>query len=368
VDSARAKLDASLDPELVSHLEHHVPWEAIDPAVEAAKNGRGATVAELLRRHRDGKLTDADLVRELKREAKREALTDKPTDPGGRGQWILDDSYVKDPSELAALRALEKVNPPTIEQLVDLVKLRTLVRGGAPGELIPGSPEHTLARWREYEAESARGENAGWKFKSWMAAHASRMSSSERGPMRELSYRRRFAALFDRVRSRMRLTPVGNEARQIDVAIPRGTYEEMVQIKSGEEGLGTQQKRKSAGQKRGATSLSNPEALEADREFVDAGERVTWVFEKMPTGPLIKAAHAKGIGTIIRVMDQAGADAMARRLRLAGMSEAQYRVATTPDASALGVVEIVIQPDLDAFEEYVVERIRLAPRASTSAP
>lgn len=235
-------------------------------------------------------------------------------DPGGRGNYHLADDAMTALSDVEAtrLRELQSQMPASEAELAELVQLRTKAAGGAfPAE--PGTPEHMLDRWLGYKG-------GPWEFGRWVAGHPSRMANSLAGPAAEVPYGTGLAT--EGVTSRPAvLQSASGQRRQVDIlveAAPDGSRE-LIQIKAGSESLTTTD-RISGGASRGSSSHSNRDALAIDREFVEAGDRVTWVFEKRPSGPLVKEAVSLGVDVVIRVDGPDGVANMQKLMRRAGMS------------------------------------------------
>jgi hypothetical protein len=241
------------------------------------------------------------------------------------------------PVEAATLRELQSRMPASVDELEMLVALRTKAAGAqlAP---VPGTPEHTLAAWQRYLA-SPRPKKLG--FPQWMAGHPSRMANSLAGPAAELRYRAALADVGTIGTSQVLKTPSG-QPRQGDVVIEGGPGEgrSILQIKAGSESL-TTTPRASGGASLGTSSLSNADSLVADAELIKAGDHVTWVFEKPPSGPLVARARELGVDVIIRVPDAASRTKMIELMRRAKMPQTAIDSVTFVEGSVEDVVTYV---------------------------
>jgi hypothetical protein len=270
------------------------------------------------------------------------ATAPRAIDPGGRGVYALDDAKIATlpAPEAARLRVLQARMPASPEELQELIALRKKANGGVAPSFAAGTPEHTLDAWKRYQSSDRPVKQS---FERWMAGHPSRMANPVRGGAREAAYR---SALDDaglEARNSVVETP-GGQKRQVDALIdrPDGTRD-MLQIKAGKESLDLTA-RESGGASRGSSSLSNADALQADAGLMTRGDRVTWVFEELPTGPLVKRARELNIGVVIRVRDQAARQQMIGLMARAKMSPI-----------AIAGVELVVG-SLDDVVAYVVKR------------
>lgn len=311
--------------ELLEEMQAFEAWAAGRVAQGAQYD---ATDAQRLRV--EVELIEAALQRQRDRIASDGAFgfiaSENTLDPGGRGVYRMDDARVATlPADAATqLRDLQSRMPRSPAELEALVDLRARAAGLPPGArlpLEPGTPEHTLDRWRRYEG--------GQSFERWMAGHPSRMANSRRGIEIEQEYR---TALSDAgvsargsvVTGELRGAP---QTRQVDVMI-EGADEtrHLIQIKSGSEALSTTS-RASGGSSRGASSLSNHDALLVDQELVRDGARVTWVFEGHASGPLVRHALDCGVTVVQRVDATVGTGRARLLLERAGMPAADVDAA-----------------------------------------
>lgn len=262
-------------------------------------------------------------------------------DPGGRGLFTVGEPQIARlaPTDAARLRELQVRMPASEAELAELVALRQRAAGGPLAE-IPGTPEHMLARWRQY---SSPPRNGSMTFQQWAAGHPSRMANSVTGPAVEERYRVALEQRGTLSRSAVVQSPSG-QARQVDALIEGapGQRRVMIQIKAGEESL-TTAPRQSGGASRGSSSLSNAAALATDAEFIAAGDRVVWVFEGRPSGPLVARARELGIDVIIRVDDAAARTRMIQLMGRAGMSEADINAVTIVTGTREETVAYVAQ-------------------------
>ena len=242
-------------------------------------------------------------------------------DPGGRGLYRMNELVIDTlpPADAGRLRVLQSRMPASQAELEELVALRRRASGVDLPE-VAGTPEHMLARWKEYQASP---DNAGLDFEHWAAGHPSRMRNSVRGTAREEVYREALSTAGTESRSAVLKTESG-QSRQIDALIEHGKDQprDMIQFKAGEESL-TTKPRQSGGASRGSSSLSNEDALKADAEFIKNGDHVAWVFEERPSGPLVARARELGVDVVIRVDDAAGKARMIELMKRAGMSQAE---------------------------------------------
>jgi Domain of unknown function (DUF4157) len=257
-------------------------------------------------------------------------------DPGGRGVYAMSEARISTlpPADAARLRLLQSRLPTSPGELAELVDLRSRAANASLAP-IPGTPEHMLARWTQYSAPPRSGLMT---FQRWAAGHPSRMANSVTGPATEERYRSALAEANVVARSAVLRTPSG-QSRQVDALIEggRGQGRNLIQIKAGEEAL-TTTPRQSGGSSLGSASLSNEAALAADAEFVAMGDRVTWVFEQRPSGPLVARARESGIDVIIRVNDAAGRARMITLMQRAGMTQAEINNVTFVEGTIDDVV------------------------------
>ena len=260
-------------------------------------------------------------------------------DPGGRGLYAMSEARISTlPSgDAARLRLLQARTPASPEELAELVDLRSRAAGASLAP-VPGTPEHMLARWSQYSAPPRSGQMT---FQRWAAGHPSRMANSVAGPAAEERYRSALGEGGVASRPAVLRTPSG-QSRQVDALIEggRGQGRNLLQIKAGEESL-TTTPRVSGGSSLGSASLSNEAALAADAEFVTMGDRVTWVFEQRPSGPLIARARESGVDVIIRVDNAAGRANMIKLMTRAGMSQAEINGVTFVEGTIDDVVAFV---------------------------
>jgi hypothetical protein len=269
-------------------------------------------------------------------------------DPGGRGKYHLDERFTSRLSTEDAnqLRALQSNVPDAEEQLEKLVRLRRKAVGTDLPQ-VPGTPEHMLDRWRQY-----LGSNRPKKmpFKQWAAGHPSRMRSSVKGIEVEDAYRTLLGG--DEQAPSKVLTSPGGKRRQVDSVTAGGEGEgrTLFQAKSGRESL-TTTARASGGRSRGASSLSNNDALDIDRTFVEVNkDKVVWAFEDYATGPLIKKALNSKVIAIHRVSNAAGKDELIMRIVKHGKMSRD-----AVDKAILDGRLIIIEGDLQTFRESVAD-------------
>jgi hypothetical protein len=260
-------------------------------------------------------------------------------DPGGRGLFGLDAKTLSklSPEEAARVRELEVHLPRSDEELAELVRLRTKANGAALPE-VAGTPEHMLARWQTYKAPPRNGKMT---FAEWVAGHPSRMKNTKAGLAAEARYRAALAEESVSSRGAVVKTKAG-KPRQVDVLVDAedGT-QDLIQIKSGRESL-TTTPRRSGGASSGTQSLSNADALARDAELIAEGNRVTWVFEQMPSGPLVARAREQGVSVIIRVDDAAARARMIELMKRAKMSDDVIASVTFVEGSVDDVVRAVV--------------------------
>jgi hypothetical protein len=233
-------------------------------------------------------------------------------DPGGRGLYALDDALVARlaPADAARLRVLQGRPPTTVEELDELIALRTRA-AGKPGSLTAGTPEHMRDRWDRYLA-STRPKHK--RFEAWAKGHAQRMANSVTGLDAEAEWRLAFEDLEIEAGASVVKTAAG-KARQVDMLIPaaEGEPRTLIQLKSGANESLTTTARRSGGASYGSSSLSNADALALDADLVVEGNRVIWIFEKTPSGPLIAEAVRSDVKVFIRV------DSAAEQQRVIGL-------------------------------------------------
>lgn len=267
-------------------------------------------------------------------------------DPGGRGNWLQDEDGIRNNTNLTSkekeeLLGLQGKVPTSEKDLERLVELREKAAGGPlPPEA--GNPEHMLDAWIRYQAREKEDGQPKQDFKRWAAGHPSRMRNSQSGVAREAEYRQALADSGHVSRSAVVSVPVRNPDgtvqtnpdgstktvnRQVDLLIEGkdgGPDHQVhqVQIKSGEESL-TTTARNSGGSSSGSSAHSNKDALVIDGEIVKSGTPVSWVFEKLPSGPLVKEAIDKKVDVVIQVQSPAEKASMLNRLKRAGMTPDQ---------------------------------------------
>ncbi|MBX3154852.1 MAG: DUF4157 domain-containing protein [Deltaproteobacteria bacterium] len=272
-------------------------------------------------------------------------------DPGGRGKYTLAEATVgKLPAgEAAELRRLQTKMPESELELERLVALRGRAHGAELPVNDPGTPEHMLQRWREYLATDRPTKQT---FLRWVAGHPSRMASSVRGVEIERIYRA-LAGDDAHAAGKVLRSPEGR-LRQVDVPFVagRGVRRTLLQVKSGAESL-TTGSRTSGGKSRGATSLSNSDALDIDSTFVQISmDRVVWAFEGYASGPLIRKAVESGIIVIHRIADAAERLRLMNRLRRANVPQ------HTIDALIRDGKLILFEGDVDTFRRSVIDWVK----------
>ena len=262
-------------------------------------------------------------------------------DPGGRGVYMLDESLTGrlPVGDAARLRFLQSGMPASEAELAELVALRKKA-AGMDLPLEPGTPEHMLDGWNKYKSPARNGK---LNFNRWAAGQPSRMRNSLVGNEVEAEYRDALTEAGAPARNAVLQTKSG-QARQIDALIEgaKDGKRDMIQIKAGEESL-SKTDRQSGGASYGSSSLSNEDALVTDAEFIKDGDRVTWVFEKRPSGPLVARARELGVGVIIRVDNAAAQAKMVSLMQRAGMSEAEIKGVTFVIGTREDVVNFVVK-------------------------
>lgn len=71
---------------------------------------------------------------------------------------------------------------------------------------------------------------------------------------------------------------------------------------------------------RGASSLSNKDALAVDARLVNNRHRVTWIFEGETSGPLLREAVHAGVEPVVRVFGPLGEARQISLMQRAGMT------------------------------------------------
>lgn len=133
-----------------------------------------------------------------------------------------------------------------------------------PPQLVPGSPDHKLARWQEYQAAGKK-----WAYTRWSKQYDVNMRNAVAGIGREKEYQAVFGG-----ESRILKTAFTN--RQIDLLRPAEMY--AGQLKTGKVSLGKQAKID----------------LAKDKWLIGEGYQVDYILEKGATKPFLRALDLIG--------------------------------------------------------------------------
>jgi hypothetical protein len=137
-------------------------------------------------------------------------------------------------------------------------------------KLTPGTPEHKLMRWQDYQARSGM-----WSYDRWSKQYDTNMRNATYGLAREAQYRDAFGGESNMLRV---IGPDGQPGyRQVDIYRESESY--AGQLKTGRQSL----------------TSENIEAIRRDAFLVSRGVQVEWILEKGGSRQLLEALDKAGV-------------------------------------------------------------------------